>query len=234
MRKFENVDVIAALGAVMESNTAHYKSDYQYDVEMFQKAAAAPDSDINRLLWLSRPSGTECFYERDAYLTGNYANHAWGYYADTKDNILAYAVEITSKEGGKVMGTLYELDYKAHVQRLEKDALPAASVTVKYEDGAERNFPYEDWNKRKREVVQAEVDHGKPVRTRFDPQNEDFLQRRLRQERAERQKYTPAVFKLRSSSRKPSIRAQLAEGKAAAAPKKAAAKEKTKNTEVSL
>lgn len=233
MRKYENVDVIAALGAVMESNTVHYKTDFQYDVEMFQKAAAAPDGDIDRLLWLSRPSGTECFYERDAYLTGNYSNHAWSYYADTKDTILAYAVEITGKEGGKVKGTLYELDYKAHVRRLEKDALPAASVTVKYEDGAERSFPYADWNKRRREVVQAEVDHGNPVRTRFEPQSEGDLQRRLQQARAERQKYTPAVFKPRGS-RKPSIRAQLAEGKAAATPKKAAAKEKSKNTEVSL
>lgn len=235
MRKYENVDVTAALGAVMEANTAHYKSDFQYDVEMFKKAVAAPDGDINRLLWLSRPSGTECFYERDAYIKGNYSNHAWSYYADTQDTILAYAVEITGKEKGRVMGNLYELDYRNHVQQLEKAALPAVSVTVNYEDGAERRFSFDDWNKRRREVVRAEVDHGKVIGTRFEPDNEDALQQHLKQARDERQKYTPAVFKLRnSSSRKPSIRAQLAEGKTIAAPKKAAAKEKTNKAEVSI
>lgn len=233
MRKYENVDVIAALGAVMDANTEHYKTDFQYDIEMFKKAAAAPDGDINRLLWLSRPSGTECFYERDAYLTGNYANHAWSYYADTQDSIHAYAVEITGRDKGRVVGNLYELDYKSHVRQLERDALPAASVTVKYEDGAERNFPYDVWNKRGHEVVKAEVDHGKATRTRFEPQNEDSLQRRLKQVRNERQKYTPAVFKPRGS-RKPSIRAQLAEGRAAAAPQKAAIKDKSNKVEVSL
>ena len=34
MRKYEHVDVIASLGAVMEINTEHYKSDFQYDREM--------------------------------------------------------------------------------------------------------------------------------------------------------------------------------------------------------
>lgn len=36
MRKYENVDIIAALGTVMQINTEHYKSDFQYDIERFQ------------------------------------------------------------------------------------------------------------------------------------------------------------------------------------------------------
>ncbi len=30
MRKYENVDIIASLGAVMELNTEHYKSDFPF------------------------------------------------------------------------------------------------------------------------------------------------------------------------------------------------------------
>jgi len=33
MRKFENVDIVAALGAVVELNTEHYKSDFRHDIE---------------------------------------------------------------------------------------------------------------------------------------------------------------------------------------------------------
>jgi hypothetical protein len=67
MRKIENVDITAALGAVLEINTQHYKGDFRYDIEMF-RAATEPDGENNYLLWLSRPSGTECFKERDAHI----------------------------------------------------------------------------------------------------------------------------------------------------------------------
>lgn len=231
MRKYENVDVIAALGAVMEANTEHYKTDFQYDIEMFQKAAAAPDGDINRLLWLSRPSGTECFYERDAYMKESYANHAWLYYADTQDPIRAYAVEITGAEGDKVIGNLYELDYKKHTAQLGKDTLNAAEITLRFENGTEGRYSYDDYDGRKQRLQMA---NGKIVYSRLEPKNKDALQQRLRMARNERQKYTPAVFKLQNSSRKPSIRAQLSESKASAAPKKTAAKEKSNKVEVSL
>ena len=68
MRKYANVDVPATLGAVMEVNTEHYKSDFEYDLTMFREAARNPDGENNHLLWLSRQSGTECFCEREAYL----------------------------------------------------------------------------------------------------------------------------------------------------------------------
>ena len=44
MNKFENVDVIASLQAVMKQNTAHYQSDFQYDADLFRAAAKSADS----------------------------------------------------------------------------------------------------------------------------------------------------------------------------------------------
>ena len=61
MRKYANVDIIAALGAVVELNTENYKSDFKYDIEMFREAALQPSAENRRFLWLSRPSGTYCF-----------------------------------------------------------------------------------------------------------------------------------------------------------------------------
>ena len=48
MQKFENMDVIAALEAIMHQNTAYYQSDFAYDIKMLRedvyKRQAAGDS----------------------------------------------------------------------------------------------------------------------------------------------------------------------------------------------
>lgn len=146
MRKYENVDIIASLGAVMELNTEHYKSDFSYDIKMFMEAARHPTEENTHLLWLSRRCGTECFRERDTYLKESQASHTWTFHATTGDSILAYAVEITGLRDGKVMGNLYELDYRQHAAKLGQQALPIQEVSLKFEDGTEGRYPYEQYN----------------------------------------------------------------------------------------
>ena len=58
MNKFEDVDVIASLEAIMKQNTAFYQNDFDLDRNILQKAAASPTAEDRRLLWFSRPSGT--------------------------------------------------------------------------------------------------------------------------------------------------------------------------------
>ena len=41
MQKFENMDVIAALEAIMHQNTAYYQSDFAYDIKMLQIGRAS-------------------------------------------------------------------------------------------------------------------------------------------------------------------------------------------------
>ena len=230
MRKYENVDVIAALGAVMEVNTEHYKSDFKYDIDMFKTAAAEPDGINNHLIWFSRQSGTECFKERNTFIKETAAYNTYQYYADTKDTLLTYAVEITGMESGIVKGNLYELDYRQQAARLQKDAQQPTEVTLFLADGTEKRLPYEDYNN---SWIGLTDRYGKIDTVRFEVADEGSLQQLLKQTRGERLKQTPAVFKLRNTNRKPSIRAQLAESKAAAAlPKKAAEKTKSNDLEV--
>ena len=42
MQKFENMDVIAALEAIMHQNTAYYQSDFAYDIKMLRKFHVLP------------------------------------------------------------------------------------------------------------------------------------------------------------------------------------------------
>ena len=245
MRKYENVDVLAALGAVVELNTEHYKSDFKYDVERFKEAAKHPDGENNRLLWMSRQSGTWCFPERDAYVKDTEAFNTWNGYATilgdinsymstviVQDRILAFAVDIKGVENGRVKGDIYELDYRDHTRQVQRAALPLHTVTAAYKDGTTFTLPHKEHDAKHMGLYHQ---HGQLQTLIPHPEDAGALRDILKQTRDKREKDArPAVFKLRTSNKKPSIRKQLAEGKAAAAaaPKKAAVKSKSNVMEV--
>ena len=131
MNKFENVDVIASLDAIMRQNTAFYQDDFDIDKRILQEAAARPGAEDRKILWFSRPSGTCCVRE----------HNTWRFYGEqTRDTVLAYLVELTGKEGGKLKGNLYELDYEQHFRRVIEKSVPADNYTLVYEHG-ERSIP---------------------------------------------------------------------------------------------
>jgi hypothetical protein len=213
MRKYENVDVAAALGAVMEINTEYYKEDFKQDMEMFRKAARIPEGEDGRLLWLSRRNGTVCFRERDVYLIESHAHSSWTFYADRlSETPRAYAVTVTGMEHGRIKGDLYELDYRAHVAEVKKNALHVATVSMRYTDGAEFRLPYEEWDGRRERLY---IEHGELETFRREPKDVGSLRQTLREARERREKEArPAVFKVRvGTQKKPSIRQQIAKGK---------------------
>ena len=127
LSKFENVDVIASLEAIMKQNTAFYQSDFEIDKRILREAASRPAAEEKRLLWFSRPSGTCCFRERDVFLKDTRQHNTWRFYGEqTRDKILAYAVELTGIVNGKIKGNLYELDYARHYERVKDRELAAA------------------------------------------------------------------------------------------------------------
>ena len=145
MQRFDNVDVLASLNAIMKQNTGFYQSDFKYDKESIARAAASLDAADKTLLWLSRPSGTHCFRERDVFLKDTGAHNTWRFHKEqTRDRVLAYAVEITGMEDGKIRGNLYELDYAQHYQRVKEQSVPADMVRLTYAYG-EREQPVKDF-----------------------------------------------------------------------------------------
>ena len=136
LQKFENVDVIASLEAIMKQNTAFYQSDFDIDKQILQKASGSPVPEDKRLLWFSRPSGTCCFRERDVFLKDTRQHNTWRFYGEqTRDTILAYAVELTGTEQEKIKGNLYELDYLQHFREVIEKSIPADNYTLIYEHG---------------------------------------------------------------------------------------------------
>lgn len=186
MNKFENVDIIASLDAIMRQNTSFYRNDFEIDKEIFQKAAARPAAEDKRLLWLSRPSGTYCFRERDVFLKDTRQHNTWRFYGEqTRDNVLAYAVTITGTEGGKIKGDLYELDYPQHFKHVAEQALPADTVTLHYEHGSRTQPTTQRFD------GYPDPQLGEFVRGETQPNDPDTLRFLLQQEQRERERLKP-------------------------------------------
>ena len=190
MNKFEDVDVITSLEAIMKQNTAFYQNDFDLDRNILQKAAASPTAEDRRLLWFSRPSGTCCVRERDVFLKDTRQHNTWRFYGEqTRDKVLAYAVELTGIVNGKIKGNLYELDYPQHFRHVKEQALPADNYTLLYEHG-ERVQPagqYLDGN--------PDPQLGKFERFEALPDDPDALQSLLQEERRSREQLPPGDFK---------------------------------------
>lgn len=118
--KFDGVDVLDFLGKVVELHTQHYKDDFDIDKELIQNLAACRNEENEQLLWMSRTCGTYCLWERDVYLQDSHENKVWRFYHEqTKDSILAYAIQLDGIQDGKVTGCIWPLDYHAHVERVK-------------------------------------------------------------------------------------------------------------------
>lgn len=187
--KYENIDACAALESVMKQNTAFFQSDLDYDKELVMEQARNSGRDRMTLLWLSRPTGTECLRERDVFIKGTADNNIWCYYAEqASDYILTYAVELSGVQDGKAMGNLYELDYGRHYSRVKSGAVNAGKILVVYEHGI-REFDHAANFTREPDAVL-----GKFKRFEEQPDDPETLQGLLRDEKRMREKMEAGDF----------------------------------------
>ena len=111
----------------------------------------------------------------------SYENKVWEFYHEqTRDPILAYAVEIKGVEGDTVKGNLIELDYAAHVERMKKLTVPVETVAVTFKDDATFYLPFRSY---RREAIPLEEKHGEVVSVSYLPENAVELDMILRRER---------------------------------------------------
>ena len=184
------MDVFVSLTAILRQNTAFYQSDFEIDKEIFQRAAASQNAEDKTLLWLSRPSGTQCGRERDVLLKDTAPHNTWRYFGEqSRDPILAYAVTVTGTEDGIIKGDLYELDFRRHFQHVMEQALPADTNTLIYEHG-EREQPAKQYFD-----GTPDPQLGKFERYEAKPNDPDALKNLLREEKRSRDALTPGDFK---------------------------------------
>lgn len=166
MRKFINCDVLAVLNEIMRHHTESYQEDFNIDKEILTEAAEENDKFDRRFLWMSRPQGTHCLKEKEVYLKDTSAHNTWRYYDEqTRDKILAYAVEIDGLKDGVLKGDIYEFDYHESVNNVRRNAAPVVAVKLTCEDENEITVPYENgWR-----TKIGDLQYGK---REFIPENE--------------------------------------------------------------
>lgn len=189
LRRFENVDVLAILEAVMKQNTARYQSDFQYDEETLRRAAVEAGPEDRSFLWVSYPSGTHLYPEREVFLADTGPDYTW---AEGWPQSLTYAVEISGMEGGKVKGTVYELDPEAHRAHVRQSAVPTPFVTIDYEDGRSVDVSHREYDTDRNRLMSQS---GRVSGLTFHPEDESVLRGVLRQEHRQRERLPRGNFK---------------------------------------
>lgn len=234
MQKFENVDILKSLKAIMQTHTEHYQSDFEIDMKILKEAAKSQNPADKKYLWLCRPAGTWCLRERDTFLKDTREHNTFCFYAEqTRDKILAYAVELTGIDRGKVTGNLYELDYQKHYSHVKAASLPADTYKLVYENG-------ERIQEAGRHIAgDADPTLGKFLRFEAQPNDPAALRGVLWDEQYSRDHFDSGnikehIQKLSGREQKPSLRKQLTQGRETVktTPKKHPAKSKNNELEV--
>lgn len=78
----KEISLIAFLDEVVSRNTQHYKSDFELDAQKLRDALDSPNQDERVFYFMSRPNGTWCVLERDAFLRESDGYKIWTHYAN--------------------------------------------------------------------------------------------------------------------------------------------------------
>lgn len=186
MNKFENVDVLSALQKIMRQHTAYFQNDFDIDKKILLRAAQSSRPEDKTYLWMSRPAGTHCLRERDVFIKDTREHNTFRFYAEqTRDKVLAYAVVLSGVENGKVMGNVYEMDYREQAKRVFEKALPADRVMLEYEHGSKEQPAQYSFD------GSADRELGKFLGFVFYPRDTDALEALLQGAQQTRQQLAP-------------------------------------------
>ena len=182
--KFTNINLLDAMGRVVEKHTKHYQSDFAIDMETLREAAIAPLPQDKTFVWLAREMGTWCLRERDVFVTETRQNNTFCFYQEqTREPVLAYAVEVKGAVDGCVVGNLYTLNYRKFYEHVKTVCLRSTSVLMRYERG-ELVKPVSQFNGWGDYVL------GELQSFEFFPDDEGALRSLLREERRKREQFT--------------------------------------------
>ena len=195
----KKIDIIPFLAGIVEENTQHYQSDFAYDEKRLQAAMLEISQEDRTFLWMSRPCGTLCVPEREAFIKESTAHIAWTHYDYDAEHIKAYRIIVEpGREGAFVLGQVKPLRYGEQVERVKQNAIHAEMVELTFADGTELELPYAAYSGHFHSLIN---DHGRIERIHYKPGNELELDCVLQKERI-----ASAVRKRTPRKKKPAVR----------------------------
>lgn len=179
----KKTDIIPFLEGIVAENTKTYQDDLIMDVGQLSAAMLDPAPENRVFLWMSRPCGTWCFWEREVYLRDTEAHNTWTHpdYIAQAEQIKAYRITVAPGQPGNfVLGKVQPLNYREQVERVKRLALPIHQVTLNFEHGEPRTMSYADYSGQFRELIRR---FGTIEATYYKPENEGELSALLYTER---------------------------------------------------
>lgn len=199
-RRFLNLDIEESLKQLMGQITVNYRTDLNYTLSALRRGALSQDSGNKNFVVFFRRNGVECMNERDLFI-GNNPDKGYGtrsfhtcqfYHTMTNDPVLAYSVEITGMENGRLRGNLYERDNHRLAELSLRSCSPYTSVTVSFHTGREMCFPLAEYDHTSKSDL--EYQYGKIVSVRNEPEDESVVQGALHREHVQREKLPKGRF----------------------------------------
>lgn len=182
------IDLIPFLDDIVQRNTESYQTDFRYDLERLKDAVHAADPEDRTFYWMSRPHGTWCVLERDAFLRESDGHIIWTHYADAPAGIIAYRVTVTGQGDAGPVGEAVRLEYPAQAKRVAQKALPVSHVELTFLSGDQMTLPLAQYRGNREHLFH---EYGMIRHFRYCPRDEAELAELIREERRAQERRPP-------------------------------------------
>lgn len=151
MDRIDNVDLREAMADIAKCNTSfHLDNDLGISIDQMERAANLNDYTDKTLIWVSYPSGIDCYPEREVFQKGTCGYNGVLYHGfDMQSDLkLAYAVDVIGIKDGRLSGTLYEIDIREYAANVKENAVPANTIRIYDEAGRQTVMPKDEFDRR--------------------------------------------------------------------------------------
>jgi len=149
--RIDNVDLREALREIAQSNTFfHLENDLSISIEQMERAAKQCDYTDKTLIWVSYPSGIDCYPEREVFQKDTRGYNGVIYHGNEmpSERKIAYAVDVIGIKDGKVHGSLYEIDIKNYAKNVHANAVPSNTIRIYEDSGRQTTMPRDEFERR--------------------------------------------------------------------------------------
>jgi len=155
MDNIANVDLREALTAIAKNNTFyHLDSDIKISFDQMELAAKMGDYSDKTFIWVSYPSGIDCYNEREVFQHDTRAYNGVQYHGagTEREPKLAYAVDVGELKDGSIFGNIYEIDLQEYAKHVRAYEVKSTSMQLFFDDIRRKDkyeiMPLAEFNKR--------------------------------------------------------------------------------------
>lgn len=191
MRKKMDVDIYEELSKLVDTHVKHYKEDFDLDQRLIMQAAKSELPEDRTLIWFCRECGTHCIRESQVFVRDTREHTTLRFYAEQSgEDITARIIVPKSVKGKKVMGDVYEVNFRDLAFKVAQDSISPAMTRMAFADGFEQEVPF---HKSLRQAELLVQEHGKITSLHVIPVDKEALADLLKQQKYRRERLPEAA-----------------------------------------